>query len=123
MTKVSILPAVETLEQFDCAHTPGAPKAQLQELAHLALVQHAENVVLLGPSGVGRTLMALALGHRALEEDDDGDGQREPFVKPGLRRLDVVAERVVSAIPAAPDVVHGLIDAATMSSAVHMSPR
>ncbi len=66
MTKLSMMPAVKTLEQFDWAHTPGAPKAQLQELAHLAFVQRAENVVLLGPSGVGKTHMALALGHRAL---------------------------------------------------------
>jgi len=33
---------------------------------HLAFVQRAENVVLLGPSGVGKTHIALALGHRAL---------------------------------------------------------
>ena len=38
----------------------GAPKAQIQELAHLAFVQRAENVVLLGPSGVGKTHIALA---------------------------------------------------------------
>ena len=44
----------------------GAPKAQIQELSHLAVVPSAENVVLLGPSGVGRTHIALALGHRAV---------------------------------------------------------
>jgi DNA replication protein DnaC len=66
MTKLSMMPAVKTLEQFDWAQAPGAPKAQLLELAHLAFVQRAENVVLLGPSGVGKTHFALALGHRAL---------------------------------------------------------
>jgi DNA replication protein DnaC len=35
------------------------------ELAHLAFVQRAEIVVLLGPSGVGKTHIALALGQRA----------------------------------------------------------
>ena len=47
-------------------HAGGAPKAQIQELAHLAFVPRAENVVLLGPSGVGKTHIALALGHRAV---------------------------------------------------------
>jgi DNA replication protein DnaC len=66
MTKLATMPATKTLEQFDWSHAGGAPKAQIQELAHLAFVQRAENVVLLGPSGVGKTHMALALAHRAL---------------------------------------------------------
>jgi DNA replication protein DnaC len=66
MTKLATMPAIKTLEQFDWSHGGGVPKAQIQELAHLAFVQRAENVVLLGPSGVGKTHMALALAHRAL---------------------------------------------------------
>jgi len=66
MTKLAMMPAVKMLEQFDWAQAQGAPKAQIQELAHLAFLQRAENVVLLGPSGVGKTHIALALGHRAL---------------------------------------------------------
>jgi DNA replication protein DnaC len=66
MTKLATMPATKTLEQIDWSHAGGAPKAQIQELAHLAFVQRAENVVLLGPSGVGKTHIALALGHRAL---------------------------------------------------------
>ena len=60
------MPSIKTLEQFDWSHAGGAPKAQIQELAHLAFVQRAENVVLLGPSGVGKTHVALALAHRAV---------------------------------------------------------
>lgn len=66
LTKLATMPAVKTLEQFDWSHAAGAPKPQIQELTHLAFVQRAENVVLLGPSGVGKTHIALALGHRAL---------------------------------------------------------
>jgi len=58
--------AVKTLEQFDWSWAGGAPKGKIQELAHLAFVQRAENVVLLGPSGVGKTHIALALGQRAV---------------------------------------------------------
>ena len=66
MTKLATMPAIKTLDQFDWSFASGTPKAQIQELAHLAFVQRAENVVLLGPSGVGKTHMALALAHRAL---------------------------------------------------------
>lgn len=66
LMRLATMPAVKTLEQFDWSHAGGAPKAQIQELAHLAFVPRAENVVLLGPSGVGKTHVALALGHRAV---------------------------------------------------------
>ena len=66
LTRLATMPSIKTLEQFDWSHAGGAPKAQIQELAHLAFVQRAENVVLLGPSGVGKTHIALALGHRAV---------------------------------------------------------
>ncbi len=66
LLKLATMPAVKTLEQFDWSHAGGAPKAQITELAHLAFVQRAENVVLLGPSGVGKTHIALALAYRAV---------------------------------------------------------
>jgi DNA replication protein DnaC len=66
LLKLATMPAIKTLEQFDWSHAGGAPKAQIVELAHLAFVQRAENVVLLGPSGVGKTHIALSLAHRAV---------------------------------------------------------
>ncbi len=66
LMKLATMPAVKTLEQIDWTHASGMPKAQMQELAHLAFVERAENVVLLGPSGVGKTHIALALAHRAV---------------------------------------------------------
>lgn len=66
LLKLATMPAVKTLEQFDWSHAAGAPKAQIIELSHLAFVERAENVVLLGPSGVGKTHIALALAHRAV---------------------------------------------------------
>src|SRR6185295_10967766 len=66
LMELATLPAVKTLEQFDWSQAAGAPKAQITELSHLAFVERAENVVLLGPSGVGKTHIALALAHRAV---------------------------------------------------------
>lgn len=66
LMKLATMPVVKTLEQFDWTAGSGAPKAQIQELAHLAFIERAENVVLLGPSGVGKTHIALALAHRAV---------------------------------------------------------
>ena len=75
LTKLATMPSIKTLEQFDWTHAGGSLKAQIQELAYLAFVQPAENVVLLGPSGVGKTHIALAIGYRALDA-----GQKVRFV-------------------------------------------
>lgn len=66
LMKLATMPSVRTLEQFDWKEAPGAPKAQVLELAHLAFVERAENVVMLGPSGVGKTHIALAIAQRAV---------------------------------------------------------
>lgn len=66
LMKLATMPVIKTLEQFDWSYAAGAPKAQIQELANLAFVERAQNVVLLGPSGVGKTHLALALAHRAV---------------------------------------------------------
>jgi DNA replication protein DnaC len=66
LLNLATMPALKTLEQFDWSHAGGAPKAQIIELSHLTFVERAENVVLLGPSGVGKTHIALALAHRAV---------------------------------------------------------
>lgn len=66
LSRLATMPSIKTLEQFDWNQAGGAPKAQIQELAHLTFVQRAENVVLLGPSGVGKTHIALALAQRAV---------------------------------------------------------
>lgn len=66
LLKLATLPAVKTLEQYDFGFASGAPRAQIQELASLAFVARAENVVLLGPSGVGKSHIAIALAYRAV---------------------------------------------------------
>ena len=63
---IATIPTIKTLEQYDFGFASGAPRAQIQELAALAFVQRAENVVFLGPSGVGKSHLAIALAYRAV---------------------------------------------------------
>ncbi len=65
LLKLATLPAVKTLEQYDFGFASGAPRLQIQELASLAFVERTENLVLLGPSVVGKTHIATALAYRA----------------------------------------------------------
>jgi DNA replication protein DnaC len=66
LLKLATMPGIKTLEQFDFAFASGAPRAQIQELAALTFIARAENIVMLGPSGVGKSHIALALAHRAV---------------------------------------------------------
>lgn len=88
LMKLATMPAVKTLEQFDWSQAGGAPKAQIQELTHLAFVERAENVVLLGPSGVGKTHIALALAHRAVSA-----GHKVRFITAADLMLQLAAAR------------------------------
>jgi DNA replication protein DnaC len=67
LARMAGFPAVKTLEGFDFEFAAGAPKGQIQELAALTFVERNENVVLLGPSGVGETHIAIALGYGATQ--------------------------------------------------------
>lgn len=67
LTRLAGFPAVKTLEAFDYGFATGLKRAQIEELAGLAFVERAENVVLVGPSGVGKTHLAIALGYRAAQ--------------------------------------------------------
>jgi len=60
-------PWVKTLEQFDFSFQPSLDRKQVRELAGLSFVGRAHNIVLLGPPGVGKTHLAIALGVKAVE--------------------------------------------------------
>jgi len=55
-------PTRKTLEEFDFSFQPSIDKRQIEELATMRFVDSAENIVFLGPPGVGKTHLATALG-------------------------------------------------------------
>ena len=63
----SRLPAVKTLEAFDFAFQPSIKREQIDSLHELGFVERAENVILLGPPGVGKTHLAISLAIAAAE--------------------------------------------------------
>ena len=65
-TRRARLPFLKTLDQFDFAFQPSVNEKQIRDLATLRFVAHGENVLLLGPPGVGKTHLAVSLGMAAL---------------------------------------------------------
>jgi DNA replication protein DnaC len=60
------LPVTKTLESFDFSFQPSISERLVRELADLSFVQTATNVIFLGPPGVGKTHLCLALAVKAL---------------------------------------------------------
>jgi DNA replication protein DnaC len=63
--KAARFPAPKTLDEFDFAARPSVNKPQLLDLARGDYLTKRENVLLVGPSGTGKTHLATALGMAA----------------------------------------------------------
>ena len=55
-------PLKKELKHFDFAFQPSIDKRQVDELATMRFLENGENIVFLGPPGVGKTHLATALG-------------------------------------------------------------
>lgn len=55
----------KTIEDFDFVFNPGIPKMKVIDLATCVFIERRENVLLIGPTGTGKSHLAQALGHRA----------------------------------------------------------
>src|SRR5213595_346738 len=65
-TRLAHFPFVKTLDQFDFSFQPAINEAQIRELATARYVSNGENILLLGPPGVGKTHLAISLGAAAI---------------------------------------------------------
>lgn len=61
-------PRVCTLEGFDMQAQPSLDPGVIRELSNLEWVANGENVLFLGPPGVGKTHLAIALGRMAIQK-------------------------------------------------------
>ncbi len=61
-------PVVKSLDSFDFAAIPKLNKMQVLDLARCEWVERRENVIALGPSGTGKTHVALGLGLAACQK-------------------------------------------------------
>jgi DNA replication protein DnaC len=64
----SRLPSLKTLDTFDFTFQPSIDRAQILSLHELEFVQRKENVIFLGPAGVGKTHLAISLAVAAAEK-------------------------------------------------------
>ena len=65
--KAARFPVVKSLDSFDFAAIPKLNKMQVLELARCEWIERRENVIALGPSGTGKTHVALGLGLAACQ--------------------------------------------------------
>lgn len=65
-TSLARFPFVKGLEAFDFGYQPSIDRKQVQALATCHYIEHGENLLILGPPGVGKTHLAVALGCEAI---------------------------------------------------------
>jgi DNA replication protein DnaC len=65
--QIAHFPSVKSLDDFDFKFQPSIDHRLIRELATGHFISGAENVLLFGPPGVGKTHLAIALGRAAVE--------------------------------------------------------
>ncbi|HKY32957.1 MAG TPA: IS21-like element helper ATPase IstB [Candidatus Polarisedimenticolia bacterium] len=66
-TQLARFPFVKGLDAFDFSYQPSLDKKQIQTLSTGHFIEHGDNLVILGPPGVGKTHLAVGLGLKAIE--------------------------------------------------------
>jgi DNA replication protein DnaC len=118
----------KTLEGFDFSFNPSIKRQQLLQLASGEYLRRKRNVLICGPSGVGKSHLAQALGHEACRQGyevvfvsthkmllhlnggrADGSYERrlESYLRPDLLILDDFGLRVL--VPPSPEDLYEII--------------
>jgi DNA replication protein DnaC len=66
-TRLAGFPSHKTLEEFDFSAQPNLDRRMVEELATLRFVEERSNILLIGQPGVGKTMLAIALGLKAVD--------------------------------------------------------
>ncbi len=66
--QTSGFPQIKRIEEFDFSFQPQLDEKLLRELSNLSFMHEAENILFLGPPGVGKTHLAISLGVKACEQ-------------------------------------------------------
>lgn len=64
--KLAHLPSTHNLDQYDFNHANGMTKPQLKQLRELLWLEQNYNLILMGPSGTGKTYLAAGLIYQAV---------------------------------------------------------
>ena len=70
-TRRATVNTAKTLENYDFAFNPMVKRAQVLQLASCDYIRQKHNVLVCGPTGVGKSHLAQALGHEALRQGFD----------------------------------------------------
>lgn len=81
------LPLIKTLDTFDFAHPASIPKAKILKTMDFDFLTKGEGLIFLGPSGVGKTHLAIALAYQAASQ-----GKRVLFT----RAVDMINHLIAS---------------------------
>lgn len=67
LIKQANFPEYQTLDKFDISEQESLSKRQLNQLKELTWIEQGFNLILLGPPGVGKTMLSIGLGIHAIQ--------------------------------------------------------